>query len=245
MKYLSVIAVAAMLILSGCGKTVKNPDGTTTDKPSTKTIYAKWSDAVYKEKELKTYAATLSKAESVEFISEEDVTKEANGKTTTLSVVKVKLADGLEAYGKKDLFAKQAIVFIEDNVTCYVRPTLDSDEFCKIPKGKLGFVVEEMENGWKKVYLGELVINGQKKWVNQYWINSGISTDVNMIKDAKKFEKALSLFVKDAATAKKMLDELSQGTNILFSDLARAELAKMDQVEPSDDTGNAAPTEGN
>jgi len=205
-------------------------------------VYAKWADGVYKDKELKTYAATISKAESVELLGEEEVIKTVNNKEVTSVVVRVKLADGLEVYGKKELFAQKAVVFVDDNAQCFVRPTLDSDEYCKIPKGKLGFIIEEMENGWKKIYIGEIMINGQKKWVTQQWVNSGISTDVNLVKDAKKFEKALSILAKDQENAKKMLTELSDGSSTLFSDLARIELNKYDTSStPSDD--EAAPTD--
>lgn len=234
MKIVFACVVVTMMLLVGCNKgTGENQQNKT--EPTAKTLFAKWADGVYKEKELKTYAATISKAESVELLGEEEVIKTVNNKEVTTSVVRVKLADGMEVYAKKDLFAQKAIVFVDDNTTCFVRPTLDSDEFCKIPKGKLGFVVEEMETGWKKIYIGELMVNGQKKWVTQQWVNSGISTDVNLVKDAKKFEKAMSILAKDQENAKKMLTELSDGSSTLFSDLARNELNKLDAVYTQND----------
>lgn len=242
MKIVCIGIMTAMMLLVGCNKKI-DENQQKTPESSSKTMYAKWADGVYKEKELKTYAATISKAESVELLGEEEVVKTVNNKEVTTTVLRVKLADGLEVYAKKDLFAQKAIVFVDDNTACFVRPTLDSDEFCKIPKGKLGFVVEEMENGWKKIYIGELMVNGQKKWVTQQWVNSGISTDVNLVKDAKKYEKALALLAKDQENAKKMLTELSDGSSTLFSDLARNELNKLEEVPVQND--NEAVENGN
>lgn len=176
--------------------------------------YATLRISVYKDKELKNWAATLEKAEEINFISEEKVLL-PDKKNNEIVVAKVKLADDTIGYTNAKYLADRPIVFIED-AKLHIRPTVTSSVYTTVPKGTLGFITSE-KDGWVEVFIGYLP-NG--KWVEGKWANTGYDDDIGLVVDAARYEKALNLLndtskPDNRKQAETILHELSEKQNII------------------------------
>jgi lipoprotein LenA len=233
---ISVIIAMAFLFLPGCNKGDDAGKEVTLAKK-----YAKFKAGVYKEAELKTWLATLEKAEDVNLLGEE---KKTDSKGAVVEVSKVKLADDSVGYINSKQLADAPIVFVNET-KAYVRPTSGSTVFAVIPKGELGFIIGE-KGLWVQVYVGE--ING--KQVTQQWVETGYSNDPKIIIEAKDYISAVNaLKEKDsekAAQAKAGLEKLSEGTSVI-ADMAKEKLglskadrpAEQEKVENSESGENS------
>jgi hypothetical protein len=235
MKKITIALIAIMFIIPcGCKK------GGLTGKDSTLAKkYAKYRVQVNKDKELKTWLATLEKAEDVSLLEEEKYTNSI-GKTTEIS--KVKLADDSIGYIEPKHLADSPVVFTADT-KAFVRPTSGSSIYAVIPKGELGFIIGE-KGLWVQIYVGKI----NDKFITQQWVEGGYSNDPNMVLEAKQFASAVnSLNDKDqekVAQAKSVLETLSEG-NSIFAELAKIKLGiKSEKInaenKPENDGENKA-----
>ncbi|MCL1911054.1 MAG: hypothetical protein FWG13_02480 [Leptospirales bacterium] len=183
---------------------------------------AKYAVNVYKDKERTAWRATLSKAEKVDLLSVEIIT---NNKGAVAEVALVKLSDGSEGYLETKHLADRAVVFTTDT-SAYQRNNTGSRVTLTIPAGTLGFVIEEKAE-WLQVYLGQI----DNVWRNQEWVNSGFSTEADLITEAKLYEEALAVLKNkdakesDRGAAIKKLDGLK--TSALFSEKAENALTSL------------------
>jgi hypothetical protein len=184
--------------------------------------------------------ATLSKAEGVEY-DPAAIIVQPGGE----DIAPVTLSDGKTGYTQLKHFADAPVVFVEDT-KCHERNNPASRVFATIPKGTIGFIVDE-KGEWVQVFVG----NVGGKWITRQWVKGGYSTDETLLIDAKLFEEAMAVLAHNAAKesekeeAKKKLEELAASPR-LFSDLASKKLAEMEgtpeaPVEeiPKEETGGA------
>ncbi|MBN2401428.1 MAG: hypothetical protein JXN64_03425 [Spirochaetes bacterium] len=211
MKKIIIALIAFMFIIPcSCKK-----DGTISKETALAKKYAKYRVQVSKDKELKTWLATLEKAEDVSLLEEEKYTN-PSGKTIDIS--KVQLADDSIGYIDPKHLADSPVVFTADTKT-FVRPTSGSTIYAVIPKGELGFIIGE-KGLWVQVYVGKI----NEKFVAQHWVEGGYSNDPALVLEAKQYAAAVNaLNDKDetkAGQARTTLEELAEGSSVI------AELAK-------------------
>jgi hypothetical protein len=206
------IALMAMMFIIPCG--CKKSGLTGKDSVLAKK-YAKYRVNVSKDKDLKTYLATLEKAEDVGLLEEEKYT-DPNGKTTEIS--KVKLADDTIGYIEPKHLGDSPVVFTAD-AKVFVRPTSGSAIYAVIPKGELGFIIAE-KGLWVQVYVGK----SGDKFISQQWVEGGYSNDPKLVLEAKQYGAAIAAMndkdAEKAAQAKSVLESLADGNSPI------AELAK-------------------
>jgi hypothetical protein len=225
-----IIALIAMMFIIPCGC----KKGGITGKDSTLAKkYAKYKVQVSKDKELKTWLATLEKAEDVSLLNEEKYT-DSIGKTTEIS--KVKLADDSVGYIEPKHLADSPVVFTSDT-KAFVRPTSGSSIYAVIPKGELGFVIAE-KGLWVQIYVGKI----NEKYITQQWVEGGYSNDPNLVLEAKQYSTAIAaLNEKDAekaAQAKSILEKLAE-SNSVIAELAKSKLGiKSDNVNTENKSEN-------
>lgn len=224
------IALAILpLLLFACKKPEKKPD--------MEKKFAKYRIAVYEDQTLKKWMATLSKAEGVEYDPATVIVQPGSE-----DIAPVTLSDGKTGYAQLKHFADAPVVFVEDT-KCHERNNPASRVFATIPKGAIGFIVDE-KGEWIQVYVG----NVGGKWITRQWIKGGYSTDETLLIDAKLYEEAMAVLANPAAKesekedAKKKLEDLVSSTGI-FSDLASKKLAELegtsDAPEPEGETPGA------
>ena len=230
MKKFTVILIAIMFIFPlACKK-----DSTTGKESTLAKKYAKYRVQVSRDKELKTWLATLEKAEDVSLLDEEKYT-DKNGKT--LEISKIKLADDSIGYIDPKHLADSPVVFTADT-KAFIRPTSGSTLYAVIPKGELGFVIGE-KGLWVQIYVGKI----NEKSVTQQWIEGGYSNDPALVLEAKQYGAAIeALNGKDAekaAQAKLTLETLAEGYSII-AELAKEKLGiktdKIQTIEPQSGT---------
>lgn len=227
-----VLCLSLILIL-GCKKGDKQ--GLEVD-PGDIVKYAKFATAVYKDQEMKTWAATLSKTEPVKLIE----TLNVPVKGVNTEIVKVKLSDNQIVYATAKNLGDKPLVFIEDT-KAYVRNNASSRVFAIIPKGTIGFVLQENAD-WIQVYVGQ--IDG--KWITSQWVNSGFTTEDQRVQEAKLYEESAAILKNSASKAdqKKQaeanLKDLSTSTGI-FAEMALVVLGHLSGGEENstetDDAG--------
>jgi len=217
-KAVILLSVISLIAVLACGKGGGDKPGLNSSEGPVK--YARATVSVFKDQDLKTWGSNLSKTEPVTLL--ETVKIQVKGAET--EVAKVKLSDGTVMYLQVKNLADKPVVFMEDT-KAYVRNNASSKVYAVIPKGTIGFVVQEMAD-WAQVYVGQ--IDG--KWITQQWVNGGYSSEDARIQDAKNFEEA-SAILKDS---KSKPDQVSQALAILkdlsssggiFADLANIALA--------------------
>ena len=216
MTRFSIALIAVFFIISlGCQKNKEMGEEVSIAKK-----YAKYRVSVYKEKELKTWMATLEKAEDVSLLSEESYT---DNKGRSKEISKIKLADDSVGYIESRHLADTPIVFTT-NTKAFVRPTSGSRIFATIPKGELGFIIGE-KGLWVQIYVGKI----KDKNVTQQWVEGGYISDANVVLEAKQYALALSaLEDKDSekrSNAEKIFEDLSNGSSVI------AEMAKEKLIE--------------
>lgn len=220
MKKILLAAIACSLILpAGCKRegAQQNPDEAIAKK------YAKYRVAVRKEKELKTWLATLEKGEGVDLLGEEKVI--VQGKE--LDVSRVRLADDNIGFVPTRHLADKVIIFTKES-KAFIRPTLGTRVRGVIPAGTIGFVVGEKAN-WVQVYIGK--VNGI--WITTQWVNEGYVSDPQALLDARSYETALGLAASGDESRRKTgmekLTELSQGSSVI-AEIARKKLEELNNA---------------
>lgn len=196
--------------------------------------YAKYRVAVRKDVDLKDWAATLEKGEDVDLLNEQEVLDKSGQK---IYISRVRLTDKTEGFVASKHLADKVIVFIEET-TAFVRPTMGSKMYCKVPKGTMAFVVGEQAD-WVKVYAGKIggVI------LTDQWVHGGYSTDPQIVLNARMYETAIEQLASEKeaekTAGKQKLVELSQGDGIIAA-LAREKLEALEsQVEEKAAQGEA------
>ncbi len=194
--------------------------------------YARTGVSVYKEQELKTWASNLSKTEPVTLLE----TLKIQVKGTETEIAKVKLSDGTVVFTSMKNLADKPVVFIEDT-KAYVRNNASSKVYAVIPKGTIGFIVQEMGD-WSQIYAGQIA----DKWVTQQWVNGGYSSEDAKIQEAKNFEEASSVLKDPKAKpdqksqALAVLKDISESSGI-FSETAKSLIAA-NSAETMGDSGS-------
>lgn len=226
-KTVSIISAFAFVfsvsfLATSCGKKEKKPEASVLKK------YAKFRAAVYKDKNLKEWMATLEKTESAEVVSTEKI--EAGAKT--VEIASIKLSDGKQGYINHEFLAEKPVVFIDENVKAYQRPDVGSAVISPVPKGTIGFIIDEKAD-WVKIYIG----NVGGVWITGHWVKGGYSVDENLVQSAKDYESAIALLAskKDSSKseAKDKLTELSKGTSVI-AELSRKKLEELMGVDSPD-----------
>jgi lipoprotein LenA len=206
MKKITIALMALMFIIPcGCKK------GGLTGKDSVLAKkYAKYRVTVSKDKDFKTYLATLEKAEDVGLLEEEKYT-DLKGKST--EILKVKLADDSIGYIEPKHLGDSPIVFTAD-AKVFVRPTSGSTIYAVIPKGELGFIIAE-KGLWVQVYVGKL----GDKFISQQWVEGGYSNDPKLVLEAKQYGAAIAALndkdAEKASQAKSVLETLAEGDSVI------------------------------
>lgn len=201
-----------------CGKSGGDKPGLNPSDGPVK--YARATVSVFKDQELKTWGSNLSKTEPVTLLE----TIKLQIKSVETEVAKVKLSDGTMMYLQMKNLADKPVVFMEDT-KAYVRNNASSKVYAVIPKGTIGFVVQEMAD-WAQVYVGQ--IDG--KWITQQWVNGGYSSEDAKIQEAKTFEEAASVLKDPKAKSEQksqalaVLKEISESAGA-FAETARNAIA--------------------
>jgi lipoprotein LenA len=223
--YTLTVLFLSFILIQGCKKGDKQ--GLDLD-PGDVVKYAKFTTAVYKDQEMKTWAATLAKTEPVKLIE----TLNVPVKGVNTEIAKVKLSDNTVVFASAKNLGDKPLVFIEDT-KAYVRNNASSKVYAIIPKGTIGFVLQENAD-WVQVYVGQL----DGKWITAQWVNSGFTTEDLRVQEAKLFEESAAILKNSASKAdqKKQAEDnlknLSTSTGI-FAEMAFALLGT------SDGAGNA------
>ena len=218
--YTFIVLMLSMVLIQGCKKSDKQGIDTA---PGEIVKYAKASTAAYKDQELKTWGATLAKTEPVKLL--EILNVPVKGKPA--EIAKVKLSDNTILYVVAANLADKPVVFIEDT-KAYERNNASSKVFAIIPKGTIGFVLQENAE-WIQVYVGQL----EGKWITKQWVNSGFTSEEIRVHEAKLFEESAAILKNTAAKpdqkkqAEANLKDLSSSTGI-FADMARNLLGPAD-----------------
>ena len=188
-------------------------------KPAEISRFAKYAVGVFENQDLKKAITYLSKGEMV-FVTEESsanndpaqaTAKEKNKDKTSGKIVKVRLIDDKTGYMDEKHLSGEPLVITEESTNVFQRPSLDSRKMGTLPAGTIAFT-ESVKNNWIQIYVGK--IDGQ--WIAGYWINSGYSTDKNLLVTAKDFEKAVQDFNDKKDGAEQTLHEIANG-NPLFA----------------------------
>lgn len=209
------------LIIQGCKKDSGKPGMDVA--PGDVIKFAKQSAAAYKDQEMKTWGATLAKTEPVKLLETINVPVKGG----TVEVAKIKLSDNTILFITPKNLADKPVVFIEDT-KAFVRNNASSKVFAIIPKGTIGFVLQENAE-WIQVYVGKL----DDKWVTAQWVNSGFTAEDIRVQEAKLFEESAAI-LKNAASkpdqkkqAEANLTSLISSTGI-FADMTRNLLGPSD-----------------
>lgn len=226
MRKITVLFILAGLVLAGsaftivCKKDKPGKSDTTLMKK-----YARYKVQVYRDKDFTQWGTTLEKAESVDLLSEEKYT---GTKNRQYDLSHIKLADDKKYYLESRHLADKPVVFTGEDVKVYVRPNISSKVYATVPKGTIGFIVEEKAD-WVMVYIGN--IGG--KWITQQWAKDGFSADEGLVQEAKEYEAVTAMMdapeINDTAmkAIKEKLSTLMKGTSVI-AELARK---KYDSLE--------------
>jgi len=213
MKKYIVLSLIFLFFISGC----KKGDEPRKEDVALSKKYAKYATSVYKNKNLKKWLATLSKAEPVELLTEEKGVK--IGKDT-IDISKVKLSDDSIGFIASDKMADKPIVFIDDT-KAYIRNNTRSKVISIIPKGTIAFIISK-KGEWIKIYAGKI----NSKWVTRHWVNIGYSTEEDLISEAKVYEEANAILANNPEKAIEMLNELGNSSSP-FATLAREKMNEL------------------
>ena len=224
------VLLLSLLLIQGCKKGDKQGLNIA---PGDIIKYAKSSTAVYKDQDLKTWGTTLSKTEPVKLIETLNIPL----KGVNTEVAKIKLSDNNTFFVLLKNLADKPVVFIEDT-KAYVRNNASSKVVAIIPKGTIGFVLQENAD-WVQVYVGKL----EDKWITEQWVNSGFTAEEIRVQEAKLFEES-AVILKNTASkpdqikqAQANLKDLSGSTGI-FADMARTLLGPSDGMGAPDSNMN-------
>jgi uncharacterized protein YgiM (DUF1202 family) len=225
--YTLTVLMLSLVLTQGCKKSDKQGMDVA---PGEIVKYAKASTAAYKDQELKTWGATLAKTEPVKLL--EILNVPVKGKPA--DVAKVKLSDNSVLFVLSANLADKPVVFIEDT-KAYERNNASSKVYAIIPRGTIGFVLQENAD-WIQIYVGQL----EGKWITKQWVNSGFTAEEIRVHEAKLFEESAAILKNSASKpdqkkqAEANLKDLSLTTGI-FAEMARNILSP----EGTGDSGSA------
>ncbi|MES0488611.1 MAG: SH3 domain-containing protein [Leptospirales bacterium] len=218
-RSLSLLIIFSLVSLVACGekKPITPVDTVIGNK------YAKYRVSIRKAADLKDWLATLEKAEEVELLEEFE---QLNAKKDTITIAKVRLADDQIGYVESRYLANDPIVFVEDT-RVFNRPASASKVIVTLPKGTIGFVLEE-KDGWTKIYVGKY----DGKWITKHWVESvSYSIDAPLVLDAREYETALALLAeKKYDEAHEKLTDLANNASF-FNELAVEQLAEIERLQ--------------
>lgn len=220
-----LLAMLSLLLINGCKKSDKPA---MTAAPGDIIKYAKSAAAAYKDQDLKTFGTTLSKTEPVKLV--EKLTIQVKGKP--VEVAKIKLTDNTVLYIQEKNLADKPVVFIEDT-KAYVRNNASSSVYAIIPKGTIGFVLQENAD-WVQVYVGQ--IDG--KWITQQWVNGGFTAEELRVQEGKLFEESSTAFKNPSTKPEQKKQAEANLKNLTSSTGIFAEMAKK-TLGLSDNSGNS------
>jgi len=219
-----LILILLICIAQGCKK--NSPDS---DEISLAKKYARYSTPVYKDRELNTWLATLSKTEAVDLLALEKVLI----KNKPVEIASVKLSDDSKGFVAAANLADKPLVFIEDT-KAHVRNNEGSKVEATIPRGTIGFIMEEKGN-WVQVYAGRI----GEKYIAKLWVQGGFSTDTALILEARTYEEACAVLAKKKTEVKPELWEEALGklenlksTSSIFAGLASDKMAALEGTAP-------------
>ncbi|PKL19125.1 MAG: hypothetical protein CVV49_02270 [Spirochaetae bacterium HGW-Spirochaetae-5] len=217
--YTLTLLCLSFILIQGCKKGDKQGLDLA---PGDVVKYAKYATAVYKDQEMKTWAATLSKTEPVKLLE----TLNVPVKGVNTEVAKVMLSDNTVVFASAKNLGDKPVVFLEDT-KAYVRNNASSKVYAIIPKGTIGFVLQESAD-WIQVYIGQ--VDG--KWITAQWVNSGFTAEDQRVQEAKLYEESVAILKNSASKAdqKKQaeanLKDLST-SNGIFAEMALAVLGQI------------------
>jgi SH3-like domain-containing protein len=221
-KYLALTGAILLLLSTGCKKNEEKKEDVSLAKK-----YAKWNIRVYKTKDLKKQITFLSKGEPVDLLATEKISQ----KGKTVETAKVKLTDDTVGYIRISEVGDRPIVFTK-KTKAYFRNNETSRVYFEIPKGTMAFVILE-KGHWVQIFIGNIYYeSGKKKWVDKKWVNGGFSEQLDLIPDAREYEKSVRILnitgstEKQVNDAKDTLKKLLESGN-LFSELAKNILDEM------------------
>lgn len=230
--YSLAVLCLSLALVQGCKK--GNDKQAMDINPGDVIKYARSAAAAYKDQDLKTWGATLAKTEPVKLL--ETLTVPVKGVNT--EVGRIKLSDNTVLFIPVKNLADKPVVFIEDT-KAYIRNNASSKVYAIIPKGTIGFVLQENAD-WIQVYVGQL----DGKWVTQQWVNSGFTTEDLRVQEAKLYEESAAILKNSASKpdqrkqAEANLKDLSSSTGI-FAEMARMLLGPSDGMgDPGTDMNN-------
>ncbi|MDH5716711.1 MAG: hypothetical protein OEZ22_03620 [Spirochaetia bacterium] len=237
-KYLSNIILFLLFFLFIFFVCKKKPDEQSTlgNDIIIEKKFAKYRAKVFADKSLKNSLTVLEKAEEVGLLEELETSKKEE------SIARIRLADGKEAYVEFKHLANMPVVFIE-NTKAFNRPTISSKIVETIPKGTLGFILEQ-NGGWSKIYIGKI----NENWITRHWVETiYYKTDNNLVFEIREYENALNLLVENKIDeAKEKLEDLSNSETEFVSQIAKQKLQNLkvsdvdsqEQNIPSENTEN-------
>lgn len=238
-----LIAIAAISLTVGA---CKKKDDSQTPSLAPEVRYAKFSAAIYKAAPKSTWVAALNKAEDVTLIKKITVDKKEYAFVTT--------AAGKEGYIDASYLAGKPFVVTDASVTVYASPTLTARKVMRMPRGVVGFVLEE-KAGWVKIYAGQISENydyskdeaGKYKkvsWVNDVWIeSSGFSYDLSLVAQGVEFGNLLLGATNgDADKQNAAKDKLKKIQDDAANPLSKAACAALN-IDTPEACGEAKPAE--
>jgi SH3-like domain-containing protein len=216
------ISFSVLFLVTSCKKDEKKSENINIKK------YAKFRAAVFKDKNLKEWLATLEKTESAEIITSEKI----ESGNRTIEIASIRLSDGKQGFINQEFLAEKPVVFIDENVKAYQRPDAGSAVVVTVPKGTIGFIIDEKAD-WVKIYIG----NVSGIWITGHWVKGGFSVDEVLVQSAKDYETALNLLSNNKESSKKeakdKLTELSSGSSVI-SELSKKKLEELLGVDSPD-----------
>ena len=233
-KILLMMLMCSLMLPWGCKRdsAQQSPDEAVAKK------YAKYRVAVQKEKELKTWVATLEKGEGVDLLGEEKIIT-PRGKE--IDVSRVRLADDKIGFVPTGHLADKVIIFTKES-KAFIRPTIGTRVHAVIPPGTIGFVIGEKAN-WVQVYIGKV----KGGWITSQWVNEGFVSDPQALIDARSYENALELIASGneskKTAAKDKLTEISQGGSVM-AEIAMKKLEELNKAAEQQEQSSNAGQEG-
>jgi lipoprotein LenA len=218
MRTITVFVMTAALILgSGCSR----DGGSSSDTPIARK-YARYTAPVYRDREFTQWLTALEKAESVDLLAEEKYTTQGK-QAKTLS--KIRLSDDKTGYTESAHLADGVVVFTADDVKTYQRPNAGAPLGAPAAKGSIGFITEEKAD-WVKVFTWR----PGDKWGSEQWVKEGFSTNESLVRDAREYEKAVTLMADAKKSsrdkARETLTELAGGDSVIAA-LAKKKLDRL------------------
>ncbi len=252
----SLILLSILLSMTVITTNCKKEKSKAKDSGAIAQKFAKYRISMKKAIDLKKYSSTLEKIEKIELLeeipkgtiiqkNEKDATKDIK---TKVEISKIKTSDGKIGFIDSKHLAEQPIVFIE-NTKVYSKNNKASKVITTIPKGNIGFVVEEKGSEWTKIYVGKI----NNKWITKHWVKkTSYVVDEDLAIVGRNYETVMKTIKKDPADlkdkeleeAKTSLKEISEDANGgIYTELAIIELDKINNESSTDAETEEEPIE--